>query len=143
MGSVDVFTMAADGSDATDVTPTPTCETLGDWSPDGSRLVYSSDASGTDQLYVVPAAGGAPVRVTHDSGRHSGSVVSDRRPDRLLERPRRDTEVFVVAPDGRGERKLTDNFSEDFVEDWQPLRDLRAPIVHALPAAASAASRSR
>lgn len=36
------------------------------WSPDGKRIVYSSKASGAINLYVVSAAGGTPVPLTHD-----------------------------------------------------------------------------
>ena len=34
------------------------------WSPDGSRIVYVSNSSGTPQLYVVSSSGGAPQRLT-------------------------------------------------------------------------------
>ena len=34
------------------------------WSPDGSRILFQSDRSGTSQLWVVPVAGGVPTRLT-------------------------------------------------------------------------------
>ena len=133
MGNVDVFTMAADGSDVRDVTPTPGRDSLGDWSPDASRIVYSSDVSGSDQLYVVRSAGGTPTRITHDSGNDTGAAWSPVG-DRIAFSSDRDgdEEVEVVAPDGTGERQLTANAGEDFVQDWQPLRDFTPPVVHAI-----------
>jgi hypothetical protein len=41
--------------------------------------------------------------------------------------------LVVVAPDGTGVTRVTDNASEDLVQDWQPLKDVTAPVVHALP----------
>ena len=34
------------------------------WSPDGSKILFQSTRTGTSQLWVVPAAGGAPTRLT-------------------------------------------------------------------------------
>ena len=35
------------------------------WSPDGKTLFYMSDQSGSENLWRLPAAGGAPTQVTH------------------------------------------------------------------------------
>lgn len=37
------------------------------WSPDGTKLAFTSHRSGQDQVYVVSATGGTPVRITHTS----------------------------------------------------------------------------
>ncbi|MBV9676886.1 MAG: PD40 domain-containing protein [Acidobacteriaceae bacterium] len=39
------------------------------WSPDGRWLYFKSQRSGSDQIWKIPAAGGAPVQLT----RHGGS----------------------------------------------------------------------
>lgn len=39
-----------------------------EWSPAGTRIAFSSTRSGVSQIYVVPAAGGAAVAVTLESG---------------------------------------------------------------------------
>ena len=137
MGSADIFTMAADGSDVRDLTPTPSRETLGDWSPDGQRIVYSSNASGTDQLYVVPATGGTPTRITHDSGDDTRAAWSPTGDEIAFSSDREgENDVYVIRPDRTGERRLTTTASEDLVQDWQPLRDVDAPVVHALAGSA-------
>jgi dipeptidyl aminopeptidase/acylaminoacyl peptidase len=57
------------------------------WSPDGSRIAFQSPENGTPCVYVVPAAGGAPVKITCDVTSPSWMpdaqtlVVSDRRFD--------------------------------------------------------------
>ena len=46
------------------------------WSPDGKWIAYSSDRSGGDGIYIVPAGGGQPRRI--DTGRIRSGVVNDR-----------------------------------------------------------------
>jgi dipeptidyl aminopeptidase/acylaminoacyl peptidase len=45
-------------------------------SPDGRWLLYTSDATGWDQIYVVPTAGGTPVQLTKAPGEHWRAVWS-------------------------------------------------------------------
>jgi hypothetical protein len=45
---------------------------------------------------------------------------------------RRATAVVIVLADGSAGGRVTDNVHEDLVQDWQPLRDVAAPVVHAL-----------
>jgi Tol biopolymer transport system component len=37
------------------------------WSPDGSKIAFTSRRSGQYQVWVMSAAGGSPVRITHTS----------------------------------------------------------------------------
>ncbi len=63
--------MDADGSNARFVTQGGT-EGLNDvrpaWSPDGAWIAYSSDRSGGDGIYIVPAGGGQPRRLDTAGG---------------------------------------------------------------------------
>jgi len=45
-------------------------------SPDHRWLLYTSDVTGWDQIYVVPTAGGAPVQITKTPGEHWRAVWS-------------------------------------------------------------------
>jgi dipeptidyl aminopeptidase/acylaminoacyl peptidase len=45
-------------------------------SPDRRWLLYTSDVTGWDQIYVVPTAGGTPVRITKTPGEHWRAVWS-------------------------------------------------------------------
>ena len=45
-------------------------------SPDHRWLLYTSDATGWDQIYVVPTAGGTPVQITKTAGEHWRAVWS-------------------------------------------------------------------
>lgn len=58
----------ADGSApprALTVTEGKTSDSHPRWSPDGSTILFQSNRTGSSQLHVVPAAGGAPVRLTN------------------------------------------------------------------------------
>lgn len=51
------------------------------WSPDGARIAYVSDASGSPQLYAISRSGGAPERLTF---RGSQNVAPDWGKNGLL-----------------------------------------------------------
>ncbi len=64
-GNPDLYVQDLASKRLTRLTNTPRAdEGSPSWSPDGSRIVYVSNASGTPQLYVLSASGGAPQRLT-------------------------------------------------------------------------------
>jgi dipeptidyl aminopeptidase/acylaminoacyl peptidase len=79
-------------------------------SPDGRRIAYISTASGSPQVWIVPAEGGAPVQVTNlpdpvQSVHWSPSgdwLAYDVAPGGGL-----NVQVYVVRPDGSGAKRLT------------------------------------
>jgi Tol biopolymer transport system component len=46
------------------------------WSPDGSWIAYHAEVKGSSQIFVVSAAGGAPLQLTHEPGRDQLPVWS-------------------------------------------------------------------
>lgn len=56
--------MNPDGTGQTQITHDTNFDLQPAWSPDGSRLVYSSYAPGTPVLFTVSAAGGTPTQLT-------------------------------------------------------------------------------
>ncbi|RMG55004.1 MAG: hypothetical protein D6723_03625 [Acidobacteria bacterium] len=77
LGSDDwnLYTMSPDGSDIRPVTTAPSSDTDASWSPDGRWIVYSSDHGGlpVPNLFIIPAEGGTPIRVTRDRTREDGA----------------------------------------------------------------------
>ena len=61
----DIFKVRPDGSDLTNVSNAPGNSFMGDWSPDGSRIVFVSQRHGNRQLYVMSADGSGQVRLTN------------------------------------------------------------------------------
>lgn len=65
----DIWTMDADGSNATNITRTPEVSEFGPvWSPDGLRIAFSRGDDYARDLWVMDADGANPVNVTNDPG---------------------------------------------------------------------------
>src|SRR5919106_3781566 len=80
------------------------------FSPDGKRIAFVSDLSGMPQLWVVSAEGGWPTLVTADNdpvGNVIWSPKSDWLAYTLAPGGGMNTQVYVVKPDGTGQRRLT------------------------------------
>lgn len=67
-GNFDLFRVDVDGRNLVDLTPTPEAEIGGQWSPDGSEIVFwviHGDAEGNQSLAVMSADGGNRRRIRH------------------------------------------------------------------------------
>ena len=62
--TADIFTMAADGTDVRQLTDDPGVDLFPVYSPDGSRIAFTSDRAGTVDIWVMDADGSNPTRVT-------------------------------------------------------------------------------
>ena len=63
----DIYTVPAQGGEARQLTTNAAYDTAPYWSPDGSRIAFSSDRSGSMDVYVMPSAGGPAERLTTHS----------------------------------------------------------------------------
>jgi Tol biopolymer transport system component len=66
---MDIWTSWADGSEAQRLTSMETPGTGSPaWSPDGVQIAFDSRAEGRPAIYVVPAGGGKPTKLTNGPG---------------------------------------------------------------------------
>jgi dipeptidyl aminopeptidase/acylaminoacyl peptidase len=100
------------------------------WSPDGSQLVFTAASDG--KLWLGPAAGGQPRRLTLGAGRdHAPRFAPDGRSISFL-RDRGDTiEVVVVSTDGSWQRILSRGTDFPMDPSWSP--DSARLVWHAYP----------
>jgi len=137
----DVFIANPDGSGLRQLTDSPGYDAEATISPDGSRIIFTSDRDGDLELYVMDADGGNVRRLTHEEGYDGGAFFS---PDgrmivyrahhptdpaeledyrALLEagliRPGT-VEVFVMDADGSNKRQITRNGAANFAPFFHP-----------------------
>lgn len=63
----DIFSVPSKGGDARRLTTSPAYDTAPVWSPDGSKIAFSSTREGSSDIFVMDAKGGTPRRVTTSS----------------------------------------------------------------------------
>ena len=94
------------------------------FAPDGSYLYYvwrGADAANAGTLFRVPVPGGTPQKLLENvSGKLS--VSPDGSALAFMRRSRRDGTLFVVNPDGSGEREVLRRQAEFVFQsvDWSP-----------------------
>src|SRR5204863_10219268 len=64
----DLWTVAREGGNATRLTAAPGTETDPLFSPDGTQIAFTGQYDGNVDVYVVPATGGVPKRLTYHPG---------------------------------------------------------------------------
>jgi len=117
--------MADDGSDAIALTQAPGSHTLPKWSPDGSRIVFTSSRNGQTEIYTMKVDGTNPTRLTDDPRSDTMPAWS---PDgeRIVWAAERagggtpNFEIFTMKVDGTDIQQLTTNDALDFSADRSP-----------------------
>ncbi|HXH97647.1 MAG TPA: LpqB family beta-propeller domain-containing protein [Gaiellaceae bacterium] len=115
-----IYTMKPDGSNVTLVTATTVLNVNPAWSPDATRIAYAD----RNDLWIVPAAGGAPTQLTH---RGITTAAPHWSPDgsKLVFWSRsssvgNDDEFVVDAGNGGAVTQLTNDPADDRYADWAP-----------------------
>src|SRR5580693_2116829 len=85
----DLWTVGAQGGTATRLTSAPGLELFAKFSPDGRFIAFTGQYSGDEQVYVIPAEGGAPQQLTFYPA-----------PGPLADRWGFDNQVYGWTPDG-------------------------------------------
>ena len=82
-----IWRVPATGGDAVPLTDGDTYSVQPVWAPDGSRLAFAGKRHGNLDIFLVPAAGGRPTRLTYHSADDRPSAFS---PDgtSFISRPR-------------------------------------------------------
>ncbi len=86
----DLWLASIDGGLATRLTAHPGLELFPRFSPDGSRIAFTGQYDGDEQVYVIPAAGGVPRQLTYYPARGP-----------LAPRWGYDNQVYDWSPDGQ------------------------------------------
>ncbi|MCX6138003.1 MAG: S41 family peptidase [Ignavibacteriales bacterium] len=101
----DLWVVSSAGGTATRLTNSPGVEGYPKFSPDGKWIAFTGSYDGSQNVYVIPAEGGEPRRVTYQPG--GGQVVGwTPKTGRIIFRSYfdnvvgRDPNLYFVSPDG-------------------------------------------
>jgi TolB protein len=101
-GNAELYKISAsDGSIQARLTRSPAIDLSASVSPDGSKIAFVSDRQGTPQIFVMPASGGEPKRITFQGTYNQTPRFCPR------------ADVPIIAFTGRDERLVFDVFTYD------------------------------
>ncbi|MCL4806219.1 MAG: PD40 domain-containing protein, partial [Thermoanaerobaculia bacterium] len=107
----DLWTSRLDGSGVARITSGPGIKTSPAFSPDGSLLAFTADLDGNLDVFVVPAAGGVPKRLTWHPSRDTVQGFTPDGKAVLFSSPReafsnRHDQLYTVPVEGGAVTKL-------------------------------------
>ena len=100
----DLYTAPIGGGQAVRLTSHPGYEMFARYSPDGSQIAFTGQYDGSTEVYVMPAEGGSPRRITY-------TATNPR--DNLADRMGPNNVVMCWTPDGAGvvyRNRISDSF---------------------------------
>ena len=101
--------------------------TGGAWSPDGSRLLFSSSHDDNSDVYVAKADGSAPRRITDARGIDiSASWSPDGKRVAFVSERAGSPQIYTMAVDGSDVRRMTFQGNYNQEPAWSPKGDLIA-----------------
>lgn len=73
----DLYCVPANGGEARQLTTHAAYDSQPIWSPDGKKITFTSNREGSLDVYVISAKGGAPTRLTTNSGKETPIAFKD------------------------------------------------------------------
>lgn len=94
------------------------------YSPDGMRIVFASNRSGSMNLYTMDADGFDVQQVTHTTDCYNGGSFFSPDGSQIIFRADRQRQhylqLYVIDADGSNEQQLTDNGAVNWAPYWHP-----------------------
>jgi len=108
------------------LTHSSTLDAEPDWSPDGSKIAFTSNRSGNMHIWVMGTNGSGRTQLTQDH--NNGAKIWNSSPkwspdgSKILYRSDlgQNSEIFIMNPDGSGQRNLTQHPANDVDPAWSP-----------------------
>ena len=119
--NAEIYTVRSDGTGLVYLTNNSVEDTDPAWSPDGTRIAFTSTRDGPHAIYVMNENGSNVNRltpVTWDSFRPAWSPDGSRIA--FVSARNGNTDVYVMKADGTGEQRLTTHQALDSDPAWSP-----------------------
>ncbi len=90
------------------------------FSPDGKRIVFVSDRTGSREIWVAASDGQNPIQLTNFGGSNTGTPrwSPDNKWIAFDSRPEGNSDIHVISADGGKPRRVTTETSEDVAPSW-------------------------
>lgn len=121
-GDQEIYIMAPDGANPTNLTKHPANDSEASWSPDGSKLAFQSDRDGNSEIYVMQADGSSQTRLTNNAASDTSPSWSADGNSIAFVRTLAEgnSEIFSMRSDGSQQTNLTNDPAPDSDPSWSP-----------------------
>ena len=123
-GHREIFICDTDGHNMVKLTHNDTINLSPAWSPDASKLVYTSYILKNPDIFILPVTGGRPKKIFGGRGLNYGadwSKSSGRIAFASSNNKNEDQEIYTIKPDGKDLVQVThDPWSIDVSPSWSP-----------------------
>jgi Tol biopolymer transport system component len=118
----DIWAVNSDGTALVNLSHSAARDAYPTWSPEGTRIVFSSNRARGRNLWIMNADGTGLRRLTRGNrdADSAPTISPDGRRIAFARRVRGDQEIYVMNLDGTGVRRLTRHAGIDFKPAWSP-----------------------
>ena len=93
---------------------------LDGWSPDGSRLIFHSDRTGHQEVFVMNADGSGQTQLTNAGDNWGGSWSSHNDTIAFASARSGRLQIYTMNSDGTDQRRLMTSTGDDWLPEWSP-----------------------